>query len=256
MDLWHQGLALPSYDIAATRLALHRLAVYVISPARRAHTGRIGLRATNDGFGTPAFVADGVATQVRVEGGWLVVEADGEPRRLDLVGARSPTLREAASFVGVELDLDAESRFDVPPPGDLAAPLAVRRRAAVAIGDWFRFTAALLRHVGAAAEGGPGAPPSTVQLWPEHFDMALDLGDEAAGTRVNVGGSPGDGFSAEPYLYVGPWQREGLDDPFWNAPFGATLGYRELVAAEEPLTAARSFVAEALDRLDAARGRG
>jgi hypothetical protein len=42
------------------------------------------------------------------------------------------------------------------------------------------------------------------------------------GLKVNLGGSPGDGFCAEPYLYVGPWTSDRPGDPaFWNAPFGA-----------------------------------
>ena len=37
--------------------------------------------------------------------------------------------------------------------------------------------------------------------------------------EVNYGMSPGDGFHAAPYAYVGPWTpREGA---FWNVPFGA-----------------------------------
>ena len=43
-------------------------------------------------------------------------------------------------------------------------------------------------------------------LWPEHFDYAIVAGDEAAGSRANYGGSPGDAEHDEPYLYVGPWQ--------------------------------------------------
>ncbi len=62
---------------------------------------------------------------------------------------------------------------------------------------------------------------STVQLWPEHFDVGttLDLGD-----GVNLGFSPGDAFSEDPYVYVGPWGavRPG-DDGYWNVPFGAVL---------------------------------
>ena len=36
-------------------------------------------------------------------------------------------------------------------------------------------------------------------LWPEHFDLAIDV-DE-----VNYGVSPGDGYHGAPYAYVGPW---------------------------------------------------
>jgi hypothetical protein len=31
-----------------------------------------------------------------------------------------------------------------------------------------------------------------------------------------------------PYAYVGPWQAEGLDGPFWNQPFGAAHPVSEL----------------------------
>ena len=35
---------------------------------------------------------------------------------------------------------------------------------------------------------------------------------------------PGDAFSDEPYVYVGPWGTERPGEPdYWNAPFGAVL---------------------------------
>ena len=48
-------LSPPPATFAVTRGAAHRLAVYVISPARRRATGRIGLRAHPGGFATPPF---------------------------------------------------------------------------------------------------------------------------------------------------------------------------------------------------------
>ena len=59
-------------------------------------------------------------------------------------------------------------------------------------------------------------------LWPEHFDIGITV-DE-----VNYGVCPGDGHLGVPYAYDGPWSREGLDDPFWNAPFGAATPLTEL----------------------------
>jgi hypothetical protein len=56
----------------------------------------------------------------------------------------------------------------------------------------------------------------TPVLWPEHFDVAIRVGD------VNYGVSPGDGFSAVPYAYVGP-DSPPAGDTFWNAPFGAAV---------------------------------
>jgi hypothetical protein len=57
------------------------------------------------------------------------------------------------------------------------------------------------------------AEGATPVLWPEHFDLAVTV-DE-----MNLGVSPGDSWSAEPYAYVGPWEPRRGD--FWNAPFGA-----------------------------------
>jgi hypothetical protein len=59
------------------------------------------------------------------------------------------------------------------------------------------------------------APDQHPVLWPEHFDVAVTA-DE-----VNYGVSPGDGFHAGPYAYVGPWALPERDAEFWNAPFGA-----------------------------------
>src|SRR5207342_1209321 len=47
-----------------TREGLRTLACYVIAPERKARTGRIGLRPTGDGFGTPPF-EDGSRVLVR-----------------------------------------------------------------------------------------------------------------------------------------------------------------------------------------------
>lgn len=70
------------------------------------------------------------------------------------------------------------------------------------------------------------APDRIPVLWPEHFDVAVTLGE------VNYGVSLGDEFLDEPYMYVGPFKpRTG---PFWNAPFGAA---RPLAATVEEIAA-------------------
>ncbi len=61
--------------LVATRTALHRVAERVISPVRQRANGKIGLRWTLGGFGTPFFGAD---AQIRVDGGQLVIDAGGE----------------------------------------------------------------------------------------------------------------------------------------------------------------------------------
>ena len=65
----------------------------------------------------------------------------------------------------------------------------------------------------------------------------------ARGTRPNFGCSPGDSSSAEPYVYVGPWNTDGLPDGgFWNATFGAVLPYQELLAADDQREVALAFL--------------
>jgi len=87
--------------------------------------------------------------------------------------------------------------------------------------EWFDLGWRVLDAV--TAEPGPEPGWSTLQLWPEHFDVGTDL-DLGSGKGVNLGLSPGDAFSDEPYAYVGPWapERPGPSD-YWNAPFGAVL---------------------------------
>jgi hypothetical protein len=81
------------------------------------------------------------------------------------------------------------------------------------------------------------APAETPVLWPEHFDVAIRVDD------VNYGVSPGDGFIAEPYAYVGVGQVP-AGDVFWNAPFGAARPLREL----DGLGGTVTFFAEGRER--------
>jgi hypothetical protein len=189
-------------SLVAARLALHKLAEEVISPARKAATGRIGLRATSGGFGTPLFGGD---RQLRVEGTSLVeLGGDGEPRR---------------------------------------EPLDVDPEAAAFLAAWFAFGADGLIELRAGA--GDGAEPSLIQLWPEHFDIAVELGSESGGTRATYGFSPGDEEHPEPYVYVAPWVAPEPGE-LWRATSfnGAELGYPALLAAGDPRDAALEFLRE------------
>ena len=85
----------------------------------------------------------------------------------------------------------------------------------------------------------PHAEATVGRLWPEHFDYGIDLA-AAPGVRCNLGAAGGDGFHAEPYLYVGPLrdpERPGATD-YWNAPFGAVLGFGDIDAADDPIRTA------------------
>ena len=58
--------------------------------------------------------------------------------------------------------------------------------------------------------------PSEANLWPEHFDLAIEAGSEKDGSRANYGFSPGDAEHEEPYLYVGPWSGKASGE-LWQA---------------------------------------
>ena len=79
--------------------------------------------------------------------------------------------------------------------------------------------------------------------------MAIDPARKP-GARCNLGAAAGDSFHQEPYLYVGPWDadRPGSAE-FWNAPFGATIGFGDLDASDNPLQSAIEFFLTGLAHL-------
>ena len=114
--------------------------------------------------------------------------------------------------------------------------------AARALGYFYGFACSVLEELRAEESDDD---PSLVQLWPEHFDIAFELGDEGNGRRANFGASPGDDDHDEPYLYVGPWTAE-VSGPLWNASGfnGAELNYAELLAAPDGRRLALDFLRE------------
>ena len=136
----------------------------------------------------------------------------------------------------------------MPPHGDLDEPLAVDRDGGAA-----RSASGTRSSPRRSTRCGPRPAPtddaSIVRIWPEHFDAAIDMGDQAASRRGTYGGSPGDGHHAEPYLYVSPWAGR-IDDFFGDPTFkGASLFYSQLVAEADPMAAALEFLREARDRI-------
>ena len=220
---------------------LHRLAYGVVSNTRKAANGKFGLRWTLDGFGTPFFGND---TQVRVEGQLLVVQRGGK-----VDAEMITTLAAAAEFLGVEASSD-QAEHDTVALGDLDRPLTVDEELVAFISDWFGMATAALEELRCT----PGAPdPSRVQLWPGHFDVALEIGDAQSEriTRATYGASPGDAAHPEPYLYVGPWGPIDHGDPFWNddAFTGASLPHAAIVGDPNPCGVALGFYRQALSRL-------
>jgi hypothetical protein len=114
------------------------------------------------------------------------------------------------------------------------------------LGDFYGFAFAALEEI--AKDGTDAAP---IRLWPEHFDIATDLGDESAGTRATYGASPGDENHDEPYLYVGPWAEPPGPAELWNARgfTGAELTLAELLAADDQRTAALEFFRRRIEAL-------
>jgi len=229
------GLASLPPSFAETREGLRALACYAISPARKVRTGRIGLRSTGDGFGTPPF--DG-GSRIVVRGDRLVRDPDGGDVAIS-------TVRAAADFLGIELSADPGVGHDLP-PFTPDADLAVDEAASLALGAWYAYGAAVFDRL----PEDVGLVPGEAQIWPEHFDFAVTLGlDKEHG--VNVGFSPGDGFCSEPYLYVGPHAMAGLEGDYWNAPFGAYRPYNDLQATDDPVAAALAHIREGLGMLGA-----
>jgi hypothetical protein len=225
----------PAY--ASTRAALHAVAEQVVAAAYFHAAHHIGLRPTPRGFGTPVF---GEEERVRVDATAIVHERDGQIRRHELT-----TLAAAAAFVGVPLGAPPVYTAATSLPAEV--PLQIDRDSALALGDWYALGGALLHDLRADHVDMSSAD---AQIWPEHFDLASELGDESAGTRANYGASPGDAGISEPYLYVGPWDKTRRTGMFATRPFGAACTYSELRTSGEPAgVAGRRFFESAAEAL-------
>jgi hypothetical protein len=225
-------------EYAETRETLHRVAAHVLARRRYEVTRRFGLRASPGGFGTPAF---GDPLEVlRITRGVLVRERGCESAYAEINGS---TLRELANFAGADIDAEFRCGDDTPPTGDIDEKLLVNDDAIAVLGGWFQFG---WQAIDSVIGGLPDdATPGTIQLWPEHFDAGTNVA-VAPDVRLNLGASPGDAFSASPYIYVGPWSAERPGDPrYWNAPFGAVLRREDLKG--DPLDAAVRFLHRGLD---------
>jgi hypothetical protein len=231
-------------DFLAARSALHQLAFYVMAPARYAVEGRMGLTAIEGGFGTPLF---GNGQRVRVKGVELIVEQGSA-----VTGSPLTTIAQAAKSAGIEYRVNWFDGFRDPPPAmDPTVELAVSPDTSLALGGWLAFSWELLERL--RREADDSAAPSTVQLWPEHFDAAVEIGDVDRGKRAAFGASHGDAFSRYPYLYVSPWVKAGLDNRYWNAPFGSLLDHPTLSSAQDPLETSWAFFQRGLEVLAGGR---
>jgi hypothetical protein len=236
-DRWlgaHRRLGPAPPTLVKTRESLHRLGEQVLSKAREHANGKIALRYTHEGLGTPFFGAD---VQLRVAGTELVVQEGEEERR-----AAITTLKAAGELVGAHL---------LPPGLELDdAPLHVDPAAARFLADWYGLATWVLEELRTGA--GAALDPSRVQLWAEHFDASVELGSEAADRRAGYGASPGDAGHPEPYLYVTPWSAPPARE-LWNATAftGAEFPYHALLDADDQAASALDFLRVRLDALQA-----
>jgi hypothetical protein len=185
-----------------------RIALHKVAEAvvapARKPENEISLRYTRGGFGTPFFEEGGADCQVRIEGAELIRQRGAE-----------------------------ESREPLPAEVDEAASRS--------LGDLYGFACSVLEQLRADESE---ADSTIVRIWPEHFDIAVELGDGQA--RANFGASPGDQNHDEPYLYVGPFDTGLASGELWNATGfpGAELSYSELLAADDQRRAALDFMRE------------
>ena len=193
-----------------TREALHAVAEHALAAASYAAIEHIGLRANESGFATQELNG----TTFTVSGPFLT---DGE-HSLVLSGS---TIGGVAEWMGITPGAPA-TVYTPHTPLDLDAPLQIDAECAVMVGEWFAGMQQVLSRV---------FPFETIQLWPEHFDLATSVHE------ANFGASPGDEYVAEPYIYFGPWGQDFVPLP-----------YSELVKAADPLAAAEGFFRQHLRR--------
>jgi hypothetical protein len=236
-----QRLPDPPVRAEASRWGLHALAEWVLSPARAAANGKIGLRYTHNGFGTPFFLIDGVDRQVRMEGAELVVDTGDAEQRHPLT-----TLSAAAEIAGADLGADKVYTPTTAPDED--APARIEPAGAAFYGAWFGLAASVLEEL--RVETAVDENASRVQLWPEHFDLSFELGDEASGRRAGYGCSPGDSDHPLPYAYVVPWA-EVPPDPYWGETHfrGASLEWDAIAAASDQRAGLLDFFRRGRDLL-------
>ena len=225
-------------EFAATRVTLHRVAEQLVAPARKPDN-EIALQATPGGFGTPPFEWQGEECQVRVDGAELVVQRGEEEKR-----KRLTTIAAGAEMVGHDL-LPGGAPTD-------SQKLEIDPAAAEQLGRWYALADAALEQL---RSDWSGDDPSELNLWPEHFDLAIEAGPEKGGNRANYGFSPGDAEHGEPYLYVGPWSGKASGEALAGEglSMGAELDFSEIAASVDQRSLALDFCRtrkEALDEME------
>lgn len=233
-------------DWPTERDTLRRLATHVVARAQASATGHFALTALPGGFGTPQFGSD--RRRVRLAAGSMFVETAVAERDAETVASTEvhaiagSSIASLCAAAGCEPDAGFSVGHDTPSLGDVDEPIRLDADSVTVLGDWFHLGQ---RTIDSCLASLPDPQASVVRVWPEHFDLGVDIAVDSRtrpGVRSNLGAAAGDDFHQEPYLYVAPWgeERPGPVE-FWNAPFGATLGFGVLDAADNALAAANEF---------------
>ena len=202
--------------LATTRRSLHAVAELVLAGPQYRDIGKLRLQVIPGGFatiGAPAVQA--VGTQVTNGGGVAAAISGRTARALGEELGVTAGRPDGAYDGGSEVDLDELLTLQAGQAAVVMGALSLGHDALIAF-----------------------APAQTPILWPEHFDVAIRADD------TNYGVSPGDGFSEEPYAYVGV-SAPPAGDAFWNAPFGAALPLRQL----PDVASVTAFFAEGRSRI-------
>lgn len=217
-----------------TRDHLHQIAFYALGPARHKSEGRMGLVHHEGGFGTPEF--DGKV--LRVEGDRLVITEEGDSKAHTF-----STVRGAVEFLGHEYEEEWFEDFRDPlDPMHPDESLEVDPASTRVLGQWFAYAWVLLNEL--RTHGAERDEVTEVQLWPEHFDAAIEMGPQDEGARASYGASPGDEAHHEPYLYVSAWGEIDRSNPYWNDESfnGSSLPYQELRRSADPVAKGLEFL--------------
>ena len=201
-------------DLIRTRNALHAVGELLLAGPQYRTSGTIKLRVSPGGFSTWTQPA------LAVVGTDLAVGGTAYP-----ISGR--TVRGLAASVGVVAGAPL-GVYGNGSSADIDKQLIVDAVAAAYIAAAFARGDTALRLL---------APDIEPVLWPEHFDVGIRVDD------VNYGVSPGDGYLAEPYAYVGV-DPVPANDPYWNAPFGTAQPMTSFADA----TGLLDFFAEARHR--------
>ena len=180
-----------SFD--STRAALHALAEHVLGaaalPRRRAHRPACRRRAgsvrrssaTASEFGSKA-------------SNWCT---SVPARRRASASRRSARRHSSSAFRSARPHRCTSPRPRVCPTHRSRSTGAAARMLA----DWYAFGAGLLDELRATYGS---RMPSPAAIWPEHFDLACEIGDDDAGDPRQLRRLPGRRPISQPYLYVEP----------------------------------------------------